>query len=206
MTVVCFPGTIAVDVAEYLPADTLSGIVYVCSFLSVKQISDVSTPLADRHVESLIAPGAATEAVYESLLGFSDGMFELRSEYESASKADLLSRKKERWNVQSAWLGYAVHQTSAHRLFSSTRDQNTDPLLALGANGLPVLIMHGADDVLMDAKMATEGLKNNFKNSQVVLFKGASHALHLDDKEKVMDNISEFVKYTREGRSRRCSL
>lgn len=162
--------------------------------------------MADRHVEALIAPGATTQAVYESLLGFSDGMFELRSEYESASEAELLLKKMERWNAQSAWLGYAVHQTSAHRLLSCTRDQNTDSLLALGANGLPVLIMHGADDVLMDAKMATEGLKMNFKNSQVVILTGASHALHLDDKGKVMESIAEFVRYIREERPRRCSL
>lgn len=95
MTVVCFLGTIAVDVAEYLPSDTLSGIVYICSFLSTKQISDFSTPMADRHVEALIAPGATTQAIYESLLGFSDGMFELRSEYESASEAELLLKKME---------------------------------------------------------------------------------------------------------------
>lgn len=183
----------AADIATYLPPNTLSGIVYLCGLLRTKAFG-LTTPLAFKYGSVLRNPEASAEAVQAATLGFSNGIFDLQSEVDAGSELDLKSRRLRRWGVQSTWLGYGVHQTANHRSLVSSRDQDISSLYALGSEGFPVLVVHGAQDALVNPRAVIEESQKHFTNLRVVLIEdGGSHAVFHENPDEVMKNIGEFA-------------
>lgn len=181
------------DIASYLPPNTLSGVVYLCGLLHTKAYG-LGTPLAFKYDTILMNPEATAEEVQVATLSFSDGIFDLQSEVDAASEVDLKTRRLRRWDVQSTWLGYGSHQTANHRHFVNFRDQDSSSLYTLGSQGFPALVVHGAQDALVNPRAMVEESRSCFTNLKVALIEdGGSHAVFYENPDEVMKHIGEFA-------------
>lgn len=119
---------------------------------------------------NLEASGVEVQA---AALSFSDGIFDLQSEVDDISEADLKGRRLHRWDVQSAWLGYTAYQTVHHHIDSSA-------LNALGQEGFPVLVVQSIRTVSEAQKV--------FINLKIALMDRIKHAPFHENPEEVMNH------------------
>lgn len=190
-------GTPAADIIACLPEDTLSGIVYIASFFGMQFIPVFLLPFAVQQVSVMISAEASTEAQRDAILRFSDAIFDTYSDCNPYSPADAHVRQLRRWEVQSKWLGYGVHQSTADRNNVAMRQNDTGPLFALGKKGFPVLIVHGTGDAIVDPVKEVEEGKKYFTNLTVALIEpedGGNHAPFHENPNLVMEHIGSFVK------------
>lgn len=188
-------GLSAVDIATHLPQDTLSGVVYLCSFIDTYTMPGVSTARCGEIFSVLINPEASFDAVQKATLDLGDAVFDLGTDLDTGSEADLKERRLRRWGVQNAWLGSTLYQTTQQRRLVASRAQDIGPLSKLGADGFPVLAVNGAQDALLNAQAITGQFKERFKNLKVVTIeKAGGHAPFHENHEEVMEHIGSFAK------------
>lgn len=189
-----FSGVVVVDITTYLPPDTLSGAVYLGSFFSVNHIPPYCTSFAKEQVAVMASPEATQEALRTAIVQFSDGIFDLYPDCVPYSPVDARARQLKRWDTQSAWLGYGVHQSTLDRGCVVGRSQDSTRLFELGKEGFPILILHGTQDALVRPEPIVKDAKEHFKNAKIALIEGGTHAVFDDSPTEVMKHIGAFAE------------
>ena len=184
----------AADLAANLPSDMLSGFVYLSGLLALNYSSVVLTERSVAPVLALQNTTALPEDARLATLNFTDDVFEQLEILETASNETLNARRLRRWEVQNAWIGYVEHQSAQTRVLVLDRQQDSGPLLALGKEGFPVLVLHGTQDALIDGQITTSIAREIFNNLRVFeIAKGGSHVVFHWNPEAVMHRIGEFA-------------
>ena len=189
-----FIGTLAADITAHLPPETLSGAVYIGSFFSTAHIPLYATSFASEQVVVMTSPDSTQQALKAAVITFSDGIFDPYSDCDPYSPEDARVRRMHRWDVQSTWLGYGVHQTSLDRAFVIARSQDTTRLFEMGKEGFPILILHGTQDALIRPEKLVEDAKEHFTNVKIALVENGTHAVFHENSSETMEHIGAFVE------------
>jgi len=209
-------GTVIADIAAHLPQDTISGAVYLDGLPYIG--SDIMAAMGTKFILDLI-PNLFddTKSVAEMRsfdMAFVDSCF---AKYDHDRKERLPSNgpvfdcatsenEKARsrrggklpskyWETQCSWLGMAMQQSLAHRKFVLTRTQDPAPLIALGAKGLPTLVICGKYDAHLNGIILAKELRaRSFTRVECrIIEKGGSHAVHVENREEVMACLLKFA-------------
>lgn len=96
--------------------------------------------------------------------------------------------------IKWSWLGSVIYQPTELAQICLTHAQDPVRLLEAGSNGLPVLILHGTADKHQNVQTVIEEMAQHFKNIEVHMIEGGSHALFYESQEDVVDKLVSFVK------------
>ncbi|KAH8113551.1 alpha/beta-hydrolase [Phellopilus nigrolimitatus] len=180
--------TVLADIASYLPANTIVGAVYLSALPYIGSVMGrVATPTMSNIIRGLTCDESVSRVV-DAAIKLTENCFT-----DSATVA---------WETRCLWLGMTSCQTPAHRVFLLTRLQNPDKLMELGAQGLPLLILHGTDDNIVNGEVVVEEMKPHFRDLEVVMVKG-SHVLFYENTEEVMDRITSFMLRVRTNETKK---
>ncbi|KAK0232551.1 Alpha/Beta hydrolase protein [Armillaria fumosa] len=171
--------TIVCDIASHLPKDTLAGVVYLAALPFIGPIMG--------------SVGTST------VLGFLPGLFNAEDVNVNAKTTiefvDSLftDPKNVPFNFKTACLGNALLQPPKVCNNVLSRPQDPAKLYELGKGGLPMLILGGTADQQVKGSVVVEEMKPYFKNMDVCMVEGGSHALFYDNEAEVVDSISSFA-------------
>ena len=216
-------GTVIADIAAHLPQDTLSGIIYLdgLPYIGTDIMVAMGTPHILELIPKLFDETCSSSASRQHNLDFIDSCFakydhklKVRVDGREGSLQSVSSRisgEKARlnaasshqqqssdplWELRCSWLGMGMQQTCAHRRFVLTRTQDPAPLCALGATGMPTLVLCGKYDAHLDGEILAQELRNrSFTNLELRLIeKGGSHSVHIENMDEVMSCVLRFAK------------
>ncbi|KAI5117030.1 hypothetical protein M0805_002246 [Coniferiporia weirii] len=173
--------TVAADMASYLPDGTLVAIVHLNAVPYMGPILQRSnTPTIAK-----VSPGLYGEDSVQASVKSIPDLFD----------AQFIDPSTIPWELKCLWTGMASCQTPAHRTFISTRAQDPTRLLELGKNGLPLLILNGTEDKLINSKVIVAEMQLHFKNLEVSwIEKGGDHAVFYENAGEVIDAITKFAR------------
>ena len=198
-------GTPAADIVAHLPSTTLSGIVYLSSVFTTYHIGLCCTPFCLEKVTTLITSESKPEDIQHAMVTLYDAFFDTTSD--DPSPAASQTRRMDRWDTQSSWLGYSWHQTTEIRNHVVSREQDSTPLFALGKEGFPVLVIHGKEDKLVVCEKVVEEAKKHFTNLDIaIVADGGNHAPFYENPGEVMKHIGSFVKKVQVSMSKEMTM
>ena len=73
------------------------------------------------------------------------------------------------------------------------REGDAARLLAAGRAGLPLLLLVGAEDALVDGGAVVRELRRHFRNAEAHVVPGSSHALFVDRRDEFVRMLLMFV-------------
>ena len=141
-------------------------------------LTDANTPLSLAYVPGMLSTDDVTLSV-SSKLAFVESCFTNPDEVPI--------------EVIWSWLGATNIQFPAISNLLLARTQDVTQLYAAGAAGLPLLIIYGtADAVLQDASIASQ-VQPHFTNAQSQTIQGAGHALFYDNEAAFVNALCQFA-------------
>lgn len=170
-------GSVAADIAAYLPQNTISGVF----FLAAVAYADKGLPLvATDEINSIVAAlGTANDvAIYRAAVQlFVESCFVRPKSLPYAKRCM-----------------YAGHGLSAEvLLFVMRRSQDPESLLEAGRAGLPLFVIYGSGDRHIKGDAVVDIMKPHFKDMTVRRVEGGSHALHEEFADEVVEALLDFV-------------
>jgi pimeloyl-ACP methyl ester carboxylesterase len=75
----------------------------------------------------------------------------------------------------SAWIGATCWLPPKQATLALTRKQDTTKFYEAGKNGMPLLIIHGLEDLQVSGKDVVEQIQPKFTDCQVELLEGVGH-------------------------------
>ncbi|CDO77067.1 hypothetical protein BN946_scf184473.g11 [Trametes cinnabarina] len=95
--------------------------------------------------------------------------------------------------LRSAWLGYSIAQPpEATRAILASR-HDPSGLLESGRQGLPLMLLLGSNDALVDCPAVINELRRHFNNAEAHVVEGGSHALFFDEHAEFVKLLLVFV-------------
>lgn len=171
---------VAADIAANMPLYTLAGIVAIGSLPCMGKIG---TPTMKPTLVKLIPLFSSATDVTPALTA--------RTEFIDALFADPSCVP---FDVKSKWLGNTVVQTPDITAVLQSRRTDEARLFELGRRGLPLLVLHGKEDKLVDGDAVITLLKPSFKNMEVRLLDNSGHAVFYDSHGDTVDILIDFVR------------
>ena len=158
----------------------VAGVVFVAPlpFLGAAMTYGVAPPLVDV-VQTL---GAARDA---AVLG------RAKTAFVDALVASPARRIPDA--TKAAWLGRSVAQEPEATNGVFCRAQDATRLLDAGRRGLPLMVLVGAEDALVDSAAVVRELRRHFRNSEAHVVAGGSHALFVDRRDEFVKHLLMFV-------------
>ena len=95
--------------------------------------------------------------------------------------------------TKAAWLGRSVAQEPEATNGVFCRAQDATRLLDAGRRGLPLMVLVGAEDALVDSAAVVRELRRHFRNSEAHVVAGGSHALFVDRRDEFVKHLLMFV-------------
>ncbi len=95
--------------------------------------------------------------------------------------------------TKAAWLGRSVSQDAEVTTHVLSRQHDPSKLLEVGRQGMPLLILTGSEDALVDNTAVVRELRRHFRNAEAHVVSGGSHALFVDRKDDVVRILLAFV-------------
>ena len=95
--------------------------------------------------------------------------------------------------IKAAWLGRSISQDPESTNHALSRAHDPTKLLEAGRRGLPLMILIGSEDALVNCPAVVRELRRHFRNSEVHSIEGGSHALFIDRKEEFIQHLLMFV-------------
>ncbi|KAI0314027.1 alpha/beta-hydrolase [Amylostereum chailletii] len=177
----CFPSaTVVADIAQHLPRDTLSGVVYLMGLPYIGPIMGVvGTPTVRSFVPGLCSNDDVT-AYIKNKAAFVDSLF---------TDPDSVP-----YDLKCHWIGVSMAQGPATAKLIFGRKQDPTALFAWAKEGLPLLVLGGTADKQMIVHKIAEEMNVHFTNQTVRIFDGLGHALFYEDLAGVMAAIVEFTR------------
>ena len=95
--------------------------------------------------------------------------------------------------TKAAWLGRSISQDAEVTAHVMSRTHDPTRLLELGRHGLPLLVLLGAEDALVDGGAVVRELRRHFRNAEAHVVPGSSHALFVDRRDEFVRMLLMFV-------------
>ncbi|KAM5536148.1 hypothetical protein V8D89_010247 [Ganoderma adspersum] len=95
--------------------------------------------------------------------------------------------------TKAAWLGRSVAQEPEATNGVFCRAHDAARLLEAGRRGLPLMVLVGAEDALVDNAAVVRELRRHFRNSEAHVVAGGSHALFVDRRDEFVKHLLMFV-------------
>ncbi|KAF9480729.1 alpha/beta-hydrolase [Pholiota conissans] len=172
-----YGASVASDIFTYLEPGVISGFVSAAG-IPYLGLTDANTPLSLTYVPGMLSTDDVTLSV-SSKLAFVESCFANPDEVPI--------------EVMWSWLGATNIQFPAISNLLLARTQDVTQLYAAGAAGLPLLIIYGtADAVLQDASIASQ-VQPHFTNAQIQTIQGAGHALFYDKEAAFVNALFQFA-------------
>lgn len=175
-----FAGSILSDVVAHLPSNYLSGSVYLSGppFLGRKLFEFLHPECAV--VLPKLIDESLTATVYEdAVTKFLGMMFSSASEVSTETKL--------------LWRGIMSSAPPISYRFVLTRDVDTSPAYTLGMKGYPLHYIIGADEQTFIGPKLVAEVQPYFTNFSVLYIEKGGHSEFLQNTQKVIDSIREFV-------------
>ncbi|KAG5642935.1 hypothetical protein DXG03_001852 [Asterophora parasitica] len=174
-------GSIAADIcANHDPVPT-KGIIWLGALPYLGDILPiVATPLVLSFLPGITAPESPAAAL-QARIDFCSTLV----------PAELLPKVP--YADLSAWVGAASHLSPECATLLLGRTQDASRLKEEGAKGLPLCIIHGAEDLQISGKHVIEQMQPQFKDCEAHLLEGIGHILFWEDPEAVANIIQKFV-------------
>lgn len=96
------------------------------------------------------------------------------------------------FRMKSSWLGTSVLQAPVISSLVITREQDPTQVFEAGAQGFPLMVLHGTGDRLVEAKAILEYLRPKFTNLEECLI-DSSHTPFFDNQQETVDKLMEFA-------------
>ena len=175
------PATVVADIVAHLPPNTISGAVYLGAVPHTGMGKRVIPAPVLEVIYSFQRDGDVSTFV-SNKMPFIDGCF---------AHADQFSHE-----LRSLWAGITLASTPIDLKNAFNRPQDPTALLKVAREGsLPLLVLHGKLDVIVDAKSVVQELDAMpWKGAEVVILEGAGHAPFHESTESVMQHIAQFAK------------
>lgn len=174
-------GSIAADICANNDPVPISGIIWLGALPYLGDVLPVvATPLVLSFLPGLTAPESPTHALKTRI----EFCYTLVPEKRlpQVPYADL-----------AAWIGAATHLLPECATLALSRKQDPSRLKEEGAKGLPLCIIHGAEDLQISGKDVIEQMEPHFKDCESHLLEGLGHILFWEDPEAVGNIIRKFV-------------
>ncbi|KAI0739135.1 alpha/beta-hydrolase [Daedaleopsis nitida] len=95
--------------------------------------------------------------------------------------------------TKAAWLGRSVAQDAEVTTAVLSRTHDPSKLLEVGREGMPLMILVGSEDALVDGPAVVRELRRHFRNAEAHVVVGGSHALFVDKKDEFVRLLLVFV-------------
>ncbi|KAF8066916.1 alpha/beta-hydrolase [Lyophyllum atratum] len=172
-------GSIAADIcANNLP---VKGIIWLGALPYMGDVMGiVATPLVLSFLPGIMAPESPAHAL------------KTRIEFcRTLVPAALLPKVP--FADMTAWVGAATHLSPECATLLLGRKQDPSRLLEEAAKGLPLCIIHGAEDLQISGQHVIEQMQPQFKDCESHLLPGIGHIPFWEDPETVANLIVKFV-------------
>ncbi|KZV68761.1 alpha/beta-hydrolase [Peniophora sp. CONT] len=172
--------TVVVDIAQYLPHDTLSGVVYLTG---LPYVGDIMGKVGSTEVLRMVNILCTNDDVTSFTKTKADFVESLFTQPDSVP-----------YDLKMFWLGISMAQnpTVAGRVLR--RPQDPTALYAWAKEGLPLLILSGSEDKQVLGQRLGEEMERYFTNLTIRVFDGLGHALFYEDPENVYSTIFDFAR------------
>ena len=104
-----------------------------------------------------------------------------------------LHPEKVPFNISSSWLGQVAMQPLAVIGNCVQRVQDPSSLFEAGKSGLPLLVVAGAEDKIVNGSVAATLLRPHFKDLELHVVQDGSHALFYDNQDEVVAILLKFI-------------
>ncbi|GLB41197.1 putative alpha beta-hydrolase [Lyophyllum shimeji] len=174
-------GAIAADICANNNPVPIRGIIWLGALPYLGDVLPiVATPLVLSFLPGLTAPESPAHAL------------KTRIEFcHTLVPAELLPRVP--FADMAAWVGAATHLAPECAKLLLGRKQDATRLKEEGAKGLPLCIIHGAEDLQISGKNVIAQMQPQFKDCEAHLLAGIGHILFWEDPEAVANIILKFV-------------
>ncbi|KAF5309444.1 hypothetical protein D9619_012479 [Psilocybe cf. subviscida] len=172
-----YGGTVFTDIFSYLPSGSVSALVGVAA-LPFTNIPNINTPNALTFVPGLFVADSVQTNI-KSRIAVVDNTYNDPSTvpYETKRMA----------------LGAAVIQPPLVSLLLLTRPQDPSALFAAGRKGLPLLMIYGTNDKILQNEVILNVTAPNFSKIQIKKITGASHAVFHEYKDEFFVTLLDFT-------------
>ncbi|KAG6884147.1 hypothetical protein C0993_000944 [Termitomyces sp. T159_Od127] len=174
-------GAIAADICAAHNPVPIRGIIWLGALPYMGDVMPiVATPLVLSFLPGMCSPETPSEALSQRI-DFCHTLVapQILSEVPFADMA--------------SWIGAATHLLPECAKLLIGRSHDPTRLKEEGAQGLPLCIIHGADDIQISGKDVIEQMEPQFKDCESHLLPGIGHILFWEDPEQVAGIIEKFV-------------
>ncbi|TFY57845.1 hypothetical protein EVJ58_g6779 [Rhodofomes roseus] len=98
------------------------------------------------------------------------------------------------FDLKASWIGQGALQPPSVTKLIATRAQDPQKLLEAGQNGLPMLVLNGTADKQVQGDVVVQEMKPYFKDMDIVMVEGGSHALFYEYQKETVDALLKFVE------------
>ncbi|KAI0350900.1 alpha/beta-hydrolase [Trametes cingulata] len=95
--------------------------------------------------------------------------------------------------IRAAWLGVSMSQPPDVTRAVLSRQHDASKLLEIGRQGFPLMILAGSNDALVNSTAVVAELRRHFREAEVHVVEGGSHALFVDKKDEFVKLLLVFV-------------
>ncbi|KAG6895753.1 hypothetical protein C0992_012832 [Termitomyces sp. T32_za158] len=174
-------GSIAADICAAHNPVSIRGIVWLAALPYMGDVlSVVATPLVLSFLPGLSTPQTASEALSERI----------KFCHTLVAPHNL---SKVPFAEMASWVGAATHLKPECAKLLLGRTHDATRLKEEGAKGLPLCIIHGADDLQISGKNVIEQMEPQFKDCESHLLPGLGHIPFWEDPATVASIIQKFV-------------
>lgn len=170
--------TVATDVCTHCPAGYLSGIIYVSP---LPYIGAIMNDLGKESLKNL-RPRLLSQDVADAL--------KARIDFVDSTINDCNASN---WDDRLLWVGAFSHLNANDVVNAMSRQQDPEPLLAAGREGLKLLHLYGDADKQLDNAVVEAQISQHFIKKNVVVIKGGGHALFYEFQGQVVEEVLAFV-------------
>lgn len=174
-------GTVIADITAHLPSTTLSGAVFLSAL-------PYTTGMTQRVVSASVLEKVATFHRNDDV-----GRF---VETKMPFIASCFARPDQvPYELRCLWAGATLASTPVDLELAFNRSQDPAGLLKVARDGtLPLLVLHGDLDVIVDCKSLVRQVKAiPWRDVEVVILEGVGHAPFYESTESVMKHIGRFA-------------
>ena len=171
---------VVADICAHASPPPISGVVFVAPlpFLGTAMTYGLTPPMVD--VVQALGTSKDAGALGRAKTAFVDALF--------AGPARRIPD-----STKAAWLGRSVAQEPEATNNAFCRAHDAARLLDAGRRGLPLTVLVGADDTLVDSSAVVRELRRHFRNSEAHIVAGSSHALFVDRRDEFVKHLLMFV-------------
>ena len=168
------------DICAHVTPLTIAGIVYIAPL-----------PFLGPMMAPLVTPRMLGIAQTLSTARDAATSGRAKTEFVNGVLAGAASRVPD--TIKAAWLGRSISQDAELTTCVLARQNDPAKLLEAGRQGMPLMVLVGSDDALVNGTAVVRELRRHFRNAEAHVVTGSSHALFVDRKDEFVRLLLVFV-------------